>query len=254
MIGDDVLSKVAFCVYCQREIAEICCFTKVVWGHKGMSSAATVQASRPRSRSQKKLIFFTIFFVLTAFVTYMKNAQIFQPASPIAQHFAPAAIYVGLHAIFAGAALIMGAFQFSNRLRARYLKLHRVMGYFYITCVAIGAPIALPLAMKVDTPSLVAASAVQAFGWMLCTGIALYCIRNGNVQQHRKWMIRGYPFAMVFTVARMIIPIPAILQTGFAGIEIVVWTLVALAAFLPSIFLDWQATTSRRSSPTRLTS
>ncbi len=210
-----------------------------------MSSVASARAVQTRSRSQAKLIFFVIFFVLTAFVTYMKNSQIFQPGSLIAQHFAPGRLYLVPHAIFAGLALIMGAFQFSNRLRARYLKLHRTMGYIYVTCVAIGAPVAIPLAVKVATPSLVAASVVQAFGWMLCTGIAVYCIRTGNIQQHRKWMMRGYPFAMVFTVARLIIPIPAVLRTGFVGVEIVVWTSIALAAFLPSVFLEWKSIAPR---------
>lgn len=214
-----------------------------------MSSVAPARAIQPRPRSQAKLIFFVIFFALTAFVTYMKNAQIFQPGSFIAQHFAPGRMYLIPHAIFAGLAMVMGAFQFSNRLRSRYLKLHRVMGYIYVTAVFIGAPIAIPLAAKVSTPSLVAASAVQAFGWMLCTGIALYCIRTGNVQQHRRWMIRGYPFAMVFTVARLIIPIPAILRTGFVGIEVVVWTAIALAAFLPSVALEWPAIRPPRRSP-----
>ncbi len=210
-----------------------------------MSSVATAPAVRPRPRSQTKLLLFLAFFAATAFVTYMKNAQIFNPASEIARHFAPGMMFLVPHAFFAGLAMIMGAFQFSNRLRARYVRLHRAMGYIYVTGVMIGAPFGVPLAMKVATASLVAASAVQAFGWMLCTGIALYCIRRGNVQQHRRWMIRGYPFAMVFTVARLLIPIPPILRSGFVGIEIVVWTVIALAAFLPSIFLDWRMISPR---------
>jgi hypothetical protein len=109
---------------------------------------------------------------------------------------------------------------------------------------------AIPLAMKITTPSLVAASAVQTFGWMFCTAVALYCIRTGNIQQHRRWMIRGYPFAMIFTVARLIIPIPPILRSGFVGIEIVVWTTIALAAFLPSFFLEWRSIVPRRSPQT----
>jgi uncharacterized membrane protein len=200
---------------------------------------------RARTRSQKKLVFFLGFFAVTAFVTYMKNAKIFHPDSDIARHFAPGMVFLIPHAIFASLALVMGAFQFSTRLRSRYLRVHRAMGYAYVTCVMVGAPMGVPLALKVGTPSLVAASAVQAFGWMLCTGIALYCIRKGNVQQHRRWMFRGYPFAMAFTVARMIIPIPPILRSGSAGIESVVWTTIALAAFLPGIILDWQAITQR---------
>lgn len=211
-----------------------------------MSTAVAAGLGRARSRSQAKLVFFVVFFLVTAFVTYMKNAQIFQPTSEIARHFAPGIVFLIPHAIFAALALIMGAFQFSNRLRARYLQVHRVMGYIYVVAVMIGAPIAIPLAAKVATPSLVAASVVQAFGWMSCTAIALYCIRNGNVQQHRRWMVRGYPFAMVFTVARMIIPIPPILRTGFVGIEVVVWTLIALAAFVPTIVLEWQSIVSHK--------
>jgi uncharacterized membrane protein len=210
-----------------------------------MSSAVAVSSVRPRSRSRKKLIFFAIFFAITAFVTFMKNREIFNPASDIAQHFAPGMLFLIPHAIFAGLAMVMGAFQFSNRLRARYLRVHRVMGYIYVVGVMIGAPIAIPLAARVATPSLVAASVVQAFGWMLCTGIALYCIRRGNVQQHRRWMIRGYPFAMIFTVARLIIPIPPILRSGFVGVEIIVWTTIALAAFLPSVILEWQSIAQR---------
>lgn len=211
-----------------------------------MSTTATAPSRAARSRSQAKLIFFAVFFAVTAFVTYMKNGQIFDASSQIARHFAPATLFLIPHAIFSGVALCMGAFQFSNRLRSRHLRLHRVMGYIYVLCVMIGAPLGIPLAARVDTPSLVGASAVQAFGWMLCTGIALYCIRTGNVQQHRRWMFRGYPFAMVFTVARIIIPIPPILRSGFLGIEIVVWTLVTLAALLPSVVLEWQSIVPRR--------
>jgi uncharacterized membrane protein len=214
-----------------------------------MSTVAAAPALK-RRRPQAKLIGFVLFFAVTAFVTYMKNRNVFNPTSDMARHFAPGTLYLIPHAIFAGLALIMGAFQFSNRLRARHLRVHRVMGYIYVASVFIGAPMAVPLAMKIDTPSLVAASAVQTFGWMFCTAVALYCIRTGNIQQHRRWMFRGYPFAMIFTVARIIIPIPPILHAGFVGIEIVVWCTIALAAILPSFFLDWRAIVPR--SPARV--
>ncbi len=202
---------------------------------------ATIAVAGQRSRSQAKLIFFITFGLVTAFVTFMKNREILDPGSQIARHFAPATVFLAMHALFAGLAMVLGAFQFSDRLRARYLKLHRALGYVYVVGVFIGAPLGIPLAARVDTPSLAAASVVQAFGWMLCTGIALYCVRHGNIAQHRRWMIRGYPFAMVFTVARLLIPIPPILRSGFVGIEIVVWSSIALAAFLPSVFLEWRS-------------
>ncbi len=205
---------------------------------------ATVVAPVKHSRSQSKLVLFTIFCLFTVFVTYMKNARIFDPTSEIAQHFAPIRWYLVPHAFFGILAMVLGVFQFSNRLRARYLKTHRTLGYVYVVSVFIAAPLAIPMTMRLG-PSLVAASSVQSFGWMLTTAIALYCVRHGNVAQHRRWMIRSYPFAMVFTVSRMIIPIPPVLRLGLAGIETVVWTVIAMAAILPNVFLDWRAIVPR---------
>jgi len=204
---------------------------------------ATVVAPLGRKRSYTKLAFFIVFGMLTLFVTYMKNRQIFDPTSEITQHFAPVKSYLLPHAFFGVLAMLLGVFQFSNRLRARYLKTHRALGYIYVVSVFVAGPLGVPITMRFG-PSLVAASSVQSFGWMLTTAIALYCVRHGNVTQHRRWMIRSYPFAMVFTVTRMIIPIPAVLRLGVAGIETVVWTVIALAAILPNIFLDWRAITA----------
>jgi uncharacterized membrane protein len=197
-----------------------------------------------RSHSQHKLVFFILFSLSTIFVTYMKNARIFDPTSEIAQHFAPVKSYLVPHAFFGSLAMLMGVFQFSNRLRARYLKTHRMLGYIYVVSVFIAAPLAVPMTVRFD-PSLVAASSMQSFGWMLTTAIALFCVRQGNVAQHRRWMIRSYPFAMVFTVTRMIIPIPAVYRLGVTGVETVVWTVIALAAILPNILLDWRAIVAR---------
>jgi len=206
---------------------------------------ATVVAPIRRSRSQSKLVFFLIFGVLTIFVTYMKNARILDPTSEIARHFAPVKWYVLPHAFFGGLAMILGVFQFSNRLRARFLKVHRTLGYIYVISVFIASPLAVPMTMKFHSASLVAASSAQSFGWMVTTAIALYCVRRGNLAQHRRWMIRSYPFAMVFTVTRLIIPIPPVLRMGLEGINMVVWSVIAAAAILPNIMLDWRAIVAR---------
>ena len=192
------------------------------------------------SRSPRKALFFAGFFALTIYAAYEKNAQILDPMSPIAHHYASAKWFLPVHAVFGILALGLAAFQFSNRLRARYLRMHRILGYAYVTSVFISAPFAVVVAFKIPKPiSGIAANCVQSLGWIVCTSIALYCVRNGNIAQHRRWMIRSYPFAMVFTVGRAVAAFfPAILLNPSAG-EAVFWTALVLAAFLPSIFLDW---------------
>ena len=192
------------------------------------------------------MLFFAAFFALTIFATYEKNARVLDPASPIARHYALATWFLPVHAVFGILALGLAAFQFSNRLRARYLRLHRILGYAYVTSVFVSAPFAVVVAFKIPKPvSVIAANCVQSAGWIVCTAIALYCVRCGNIALHRRWMLRSYPFAMVFTVGRAVAAFfPSIQLHPDAG-EAVFWTALVLAAFLPSVFLDWPGIRSR---------
>jgi uncharacterized membrane protein len=201
---------------------------------------ATTTAPAVTSRSQAKLLFFLGFFALTIFAAYEKNARILDPNSPIARHFAPAKWYLGVHAFFGILAMAVAAFQFSNRLRARYLRVHRLLGYVYVMSVFISAPFAVLVAIKIPKSfSLVTANCMQSFGWVVTTAIALYCVRGGNIALHRRWMIRSYPFAMVFTAARTLHLILPAARLGPTGGEATLWFCFALAAFLPSVYLDW---------------
>jgi hypothetical protein len=91
-------------------------------------------------------------------------------------------------------------------------------------------------------------------GWILTTRIAIYCILTGRTQQHREWMMRSYPFAAVFIVARAVSAIPAIDRMGLEGLENTVWCSVALAGTLPSYVIALRAlATSKRAVKPRIT-
>jgi hypothetical protein len=62
-------------------------------------------------------------------------------------------------------------------------------------------------------------------------------------------MIRGYAFAAVFVVVRVIVAIPAIERMGVLGIATVVWSVIAVAGFLPSFVIAWQALAATRRAP-----
>jgi uncharacterized membrane protein len=202
---------------------------------------ATAAAPQGRARKvQAKHIFFLIFGLMTLFVLIQRDAQLLHPGSFLRQRYAPVHWLIIAHGVPGAIALFLGIFQFSSRLRRRYLRVHRIMGRIYVVSVAVAAPVAVKISSVLVIPTLLAASVVQAFGWVAATATALYCVRTGRIQQHREWMMRSYPFAMVFVVVRVILAVPAVERMGELGVATTVWTVIAAACFLPSFFIAWK--------------
>ena len=202
---------------------------------------ATPAVTGQRGRSiQVKYVMLIAFLVMVIIVWITRDRFLLQPNSFLRQRYSPIAPLMFLHGIPGALALFLGIFQFSNRLRARFLQVHRVMGRVYVGCVAIAAPAAVLVSAKLPIPTLTMASVIQATGWILTTATALYCVRTGRITQHREWMMRSYPFAAVFVFVRVIIAIPAVASAGELGLAEVVWSVIATACFLPSFVIAWQ--------------
>jgi uncharacterized membrane protein len=181
-----------------------------------------------------------VFGLMTLFVLLTRDRTLLDPNSFLRHRYAPIPLLMFLHGIPGALALVLGFFQFFSRIRQRHLQLHRVMGRIYVGSVAIAAPVAVIVAIRLPIPTLTMASVIQAFGWVVTTATGLYCVRRGQIQQHREWMMRSYPFAMVFVVVRTILAIPAVERMGLLGVETVVWSAISVACFLPSFIIAWQ--------------
>lgn len=190
---------------------------------------------------KSKHFFFIVFALLTLFVFYVYETPFLDSRSPVWQHVEPVKWWLLPHAFAGTTALLLAPFQFSARLRRRSLRLHRVLGRLYVAGVAVAAPTAIPVAVILGPPSLVMAATIQSCGWLVTTAVALYCVRRGDIRQHQEWMIRSYPFAMVFVLARAVLAIPAIQALGEVGFVSVVWSLIAAACFVPSLVINWRA-------------
>lgn len=203
---------------------------------------ATVPAPQARHRAiQAKHVFFVIYGLLILLVFFQYDMRFLDSQSPARLHFAKVKWWLLPHGVLGAIALFIAPLQFSNRLRQRHLQLHRILGRFYVAGVAVSAPVAIYIAIVQGPPTLLMAAVTQSTAWILTTAIALYCVRNGNVQQHRQWMIRSYPFAMVFVFARALLVIPAIQRLGEVGLVSVVWTCIVAACFIPSLVISWAA-------------
>ena len=95
------------------------------------------------------------------------------------------------HTVAGLLALVIGPFNFSSRMRLRYLQLHRVFGRIYVVSVFVGAFTGIALAA--GRPGL-PGTAMQAAAWIVCTTAALITARNRQIAQHRQWigaLLRG---------------------------------------------------------------
>jgi uncharacterized membrane protein len=199
-----------------------------------------------RSSFQTKHAVLLVFGLMTVFVLLTRDRTLLDSHSFLRQRYAAIPWLMLAHGVPGALALFLGVFQFSNRLRRRYLQLHRVMGRIYVGSVAIAAPVAVVVSISLPIPTLTMASVIQATGWLTTTATALYCIRTGRIQQHREWMMRSYPFAIVFVVVRVFVAIPVIARMGELGLTTVVWSVIATACFLPSFVIAWQALAASR--------
>jgi uncharacterized membrane protein len=211
--------------------------------------AATISAPKP---VPFKLIAFTLLVLLAILVFATRDIQLLSAASPLRHHYAGIGPLMIVHGVFGALALLIAPFQFSSRIRQRYIKVHRFMGRTYVLSVLVAASVAVPIAVILGPPELIMAASIQATGWTLTTATALYCIRTGRIQQHREWMMRSYPFAVVFVVVRSFLAVPWIAHMGVFGLITVVWSVIAAACFLPSFLIALNASLNARPAPFRV--
>jgi uncharacterized membrane protein len=196
---------------------------------------------RQESSFKAKHVWLLIFGLMALFVLFHRDWALLDASSGLRRRYSVVPWWMLVHGITGAVAIFLAPFQFSSRLRRRYTRVHRVMGRVYVGCVAIAAPASIPIAVILGPSILIPAASIQAIGWIVTTATALYCIRTGRIQQHREWMLRSYPFAMVFVVVRVLVAIPAIDRMGELGLAMVVWPTIAVAGILPSFLLAWKS-------------
>ncbi len=150
------------------------------------------------------------------------------------------------HTLCGVIALLAGPLQFSSRLRQRHLKLHRILGRFYVISVFIGALTGIALAA--GRPGLPGTS-MQAAAWMVCTTAALITARNRQIAQHRQWMVRSYAVTFTFVSSRVLNLWPRYwshLGDTLSAVGVIAFTLASL--LVVDLALNWRELTTRRAT------
>ena len=181
---------------------------------------------------------------MIAYVLYHNESFLVQPQHPAWQHYQPFKWWLLPHGIAGACALFLGPLQFSDRLRRRFAKLHRVVGRLYIAGVCIAGPLGFYIQYfeerMGETRSFSIAAAVDAALLMITTLIAFAFILKGKVQQHRQWMTRSFAVALVFVEVRVIAGVTGLEKLGPGAIETIVWSCLAFSILSADIVLQLQ--------------
>lgn len=110
-----------------------------------------------------------------------------------------------LHITSGMVALLSGPWQFSTRLRQRYLRAHRITGRVYLIAIACGALAAFRLAFGTTFGWAWGFGLFSlALAWVTCGGMAYYAVRKRQIQVHREWMVRSYIVTFGFVSFRLL--------------------------------------------------
>ncbi len=213
--------------------------------------ATTVAPLQRSSWMRPKYLLFAFAGVMLAYVLFHNESFLIHPNDPVWHHYQPFKWWLLPHGLAGACALLLGPMQFSDRLRQRFTKLHRIVGRIYVGGVFVAGPLGLYIQFfneRVGGPrSFSVAAGVQATLWMLTTGIALALILKGKVQQHRQWMTRSFAVALIFLEVRVIAGVTRWENLGTPAIETIVWGCIAFSIVAADIVLQLQEL--RRSRP-----
>jgi uncharacterized membrane protein len=144
-----------------------------------------------------------------------------------------AAVYT--HVFAAAFALALGPFQFSTRLRARNLALHRWLGRLYLGIgVLVGGIAGLYMALHAFGGAVARAGfASLALAW-LYTGLRAYlAILGRDIAAHRRWMVRNFALAFAAVTLRLWVP-----ASFAAGLEFApAYAVIAWLCWVPNLVI-----------------
>jgi uncharacterized membrane protein len=157
---------------------------------------------------------------------------------PFKARFAHYPVKAYLHIIPGGIALILGAVQFSRKLRSRHPALHRRTGLIYVTCVILGATGALLIAPMAH------GSVANSLGFVSLGTLWLYSVlqayryaRAHDFVRHRRWMTRNYALTFAAVTLRLYLPL---LQVVFGLGFDEAYAVVAWLCWIPNlVIVEW---------------
>src|SRR5690242_18240366 len=203
----------------------------------------------PQMKLKAKYVVFSIIAIATAYVMFHNERFLVDSHHPAWQHYESFKWWLLPHGIFGAIVLLFAPFQFSDRLRQRFTKAHRVMGRFYVIGALGLAPLGAYIQYfqeRMGAPrSFTVLGIVDAAMLMSITIIAFVFAVKRKIALHRQWATRSYAVALVFIGGRFFLGVTGWETLGIEIVQAVIWSCLALSVPLADFALNWRELRSR---------
>lgn len=199
-----------------------------------------------------KYLVFSVIAFMSIFVLYHNERFLVEPSNPIWQHYEFFKWWLLPHGVFGAIVLLFAPFQFSDRLRKRFTKSHRVMGRLYVVGALILAPLGAYIQYyqeRMGAPrSFTILAIVDAAMLMSATTLAFLFAFKRKIALHRQWATRSYAIALVFIGGRFVLGITGWETLGVEIVQAIIWACLAISVVLADISIHWKEIRSALSS------
>jgi hypothetical protein len=204
-----------------------------------------------------KYVVFSMIAVATVYVMFHNERFLVDPKHPVWQHYESFKWWLLPHGIFGAIVLLFAPFQFSDRLRRRFTKAHRVMGRFYVIGALGLAPLGAYIQYfqeRMGAPrSFTVLALVDAAMLMGITMMAFVFAFKRKIALHRQWATRSYAVALVFIGGRFVMGVTGWETLGIEIVQAIIWSCLALSVPLADFALNWRELRSRSAAGVRTT-
>ncbi len=114
-------------------------------------------------------------------------------------HLLQEQIPVNFHVLTGITLVLLGLFQLNDRFRIKHRRLHRILGFIYMSIGFVAVSLGLWLSQKAIGGLLTqSAFYIIAILWYLSAYLSVTYALNGELKLHRRWTLRNY-FATLAT-------------------------------------------------------
>ena len=190
-----------------------------------------------------KRVVFTAITIATIYVLWHNERFVVQADHPAWQRYESFKWWLLPHALFGSIVLLFAPFQFSNWLRQRFTKTHRMMGRMYVLGVYVLAPTGAYIQYYQERGgaprSFTILAIVDAALLIGTTTLAGFFAFKRKIAQHRQWATRSYAVALVFIGGRFFLGVTGAETLGVEIVQAVIWTCLVAAVPLADVALHW---------------